>query len=115
MRNARLKPPRAVPSLLTIPNRDRVVEILQRACTEPHTLIAVELEHRPTLRFGEVSVLTVFAKELGIDRIEHIMQGDVTQQQLEGAAEILGQCLGSEIRRRERIHGRRKGTAGSFQ
>lgn len=115
MRNALRKPPRAAPSLLTIPNRDRVIGIFERACLEQHTLIAIELERRQTLTYGEIAALSVFARELGKAKIEHIMPSEFTQQQLEGGAQILGQTLAMVIRRREKEDGRRQRIAGGVQ
>jgi hypothetical protein len=115
MRSALRKPRRVAPTLLSIPNRERIVGLLQRCCLVPHTLIAVELERRPTLEHGDVAVLTVFAAELGRDKIEHVMPGEFTVQQLEGAAQILGQTLAMVIRKKEAASGRRQGIARSVQ
>jgi hypothetical protein len=53
----------------------------------------MELERRETLTHGDVSVVTVFIGGLRWPRIEHILPQDATPQQIEGAAEILGQTV----------------------
>lgn len=91
----------AGPSMLTIPNRARIEALFGHACPVPHTLIAMELEIRPTVTFGDMAVLIVFVRELGKMAAEHVMPKEFTEQQIEGGAEILGQAVARAIRRKQ--------------
>lgn len=106
MQNFRRKPPRATPSLLPLPNRDRIVSIFMKAVGWPVGLLAIELEHRQTLTYGEVSVLSAFVEELGEKVPEHIMPKEFHQQQLEGAAQILGETVAAALRKKGYSDGR---------
>jgi len=102
MRNALRKPPRAAPSLLAVPNLDRLISIFMRAAG-PVTLTSLELENRTTLTHGDVSVLSAFVTELGKQTPEHFLPRNPHPQQLEGAALILGETVKRAIRAKEML------------
>jgi hypothetical protein len=107
------RPPRPRgPTLLAVPNRERIESLFRRTCLVPHTLIAMELEIRPTVRVGDIAVLIVFVRELGNVAAEHVMPKEFNERHLEGGAEILGQNVARAIRKKQEAeHGRRQRVA----
>lgn len=92
------KPRRAAPTLLSLPNRAKIETLFSRSCLIPHTLVAIELERRQTLAFGDVAILTAFVKELGLAKVEHMMPSEFTERQIESGAEVLGQTVMRQLR-----------------
>jgi hypothetical protein len=106
MVNVLKRPARKAPQLLVVPERDRVERALRANFAGPVRLVALELERNETQQFGEVLEMVVVVMKPAPDHtvrltVRHVMPGgEPNVRHLIGGAEVLGQRISQEFRRR---------------